>query len=72
MVASEKTSTNPNQDYFIFIYLRACATEQGSEATTSWTNSSERKPDLVEDHDQQHRTTLEIEGKARRIKSRQG
>ena len=62
MVASEKTSTKPNQDYFnsvfkskiyFFIYLRACATEQGSEARTTWTNSSERKSDLVEDHDQQ-------------------
>ena len=39
MVTCEKTSTNPNQDYFIFIYMRACATEQGSEARTTWTNS---------------------------------
>ena len=75
MVASEKTSTKPNQDYFnsvfkskiyFFIYLRACATEQGSEARTTWTNSSERKSDLVEDLDQQRRTTFKIEGKADR------
>ena len=75
MVASEKTSTKPNQDYFnsvfkskiyFFIYLRACATEQGSEARTTWTNSSERKSDLVKDHDQQRRTTFKIEGKADR------
>ena len=75
MVASEKTSTKPNQDYFnssfkskiyFFIYLRACATEQGSEARTTWTNSREGKSELVEDQDQQHRTTLKIERTADR------
>ena len=75
MVASKKTFTNPNQDYFnsvfkskiyFFIYLRACATEQGSEARTTWTNSRERKADLVKYQDQQRRTTLKIEGKADR------
>ena len=75
MVASKKTFTNPNQDYFnsvfkskiyFFIYLRACATEQGSEARTTWTNSRGRKSDLVKYQDQQRRTTLKIEGKADR------
>ena len=75
MVASEKTFTNPTQDYFnsvfkskiyFWYHLRACATKQGSEARTTWTNSSERKSELVEDHDQQHRTTLKIERKADR------
>lgn len=48
------------------MYLRACATEQGSEARTTWTNSNERKPYLVEDQDRQHRKTLKTEGKADR------
>ena len=33
-------------------------------ARTTWTNSSERKPDLVVDQDQQYKITLKTEGKA--------
>ena len=33
---------------------------------TTWTNSSEGKPDLVVDQDQRHKITLKIEGKADR------
>ena len=37
-----------------------------SLARTTWTISSQGKPDLVEDQDQQYKITLEIEGKADR------
>lgn len=35
-------------------------------ANTSWTNTSEGKPDLVEDQNQQYKITLKIDGKADR------
>ena len=35
-------------------------------ARTTWTNSSERKPDLVVEQEQQYKITLKTEGKADR------